>query len=193
MKLSVLDITYHTRVNGPGLRNIVHLAGCRIRCPGCFSQHTWNKQAGKLLDTQEVLQALMQNAPEGVSISGGEPLEQAPALLELVKELWFKNLPLGVLLFTGIDASSLNQIDEWADIKKYVDAVVAGPYKQDLAISPVRGLVSSSNQKVLYTGYKITPDMLSSLPSVEVKITPTGSKLLGFPSTGSGYVSVEKT
>jgi anaerobic ribonucleoside-triphosphate reductase activating protein len=145
------------------------------------------------MDVEEVLKLLLQDNPEGVSISGGEPLEQAPALLELVKELWFKNLPLGVLLFTGIDQRSLNQIEEWADIKKYIDAVVAGPYKQEMSMTPVRNLLSSSNQKVLCLSYKITPDMLVNLPSVEVKITPTGSKLLGFPSAEGDYVSIEKT
>ena len=181
MKLSVIDITYGTRVNGPGRRNIVHVAGCRIRCPGCFSKHTWEKSAGKVYEVAEVLELLLKDNPEGVAISGGEPLEQAGAVSELARLLWLANLSKGVVLFTGVAHHALNNIPEWAEIKKHVDLVVSGPYDQQLAVTPVRGMLSSSNQRLLYMSYKITPDMLSTVPSVEVQITKDGGKILGFP------------
>lgn len=179
--MHVLDFTYGTRVNGPGRRNILHLAGCTIRCPGCFSKHTWLRSAGKSLPVAEVAKLLLKDDPEGISISGGEPLDQAEELLRLLQLLPLEKLPKGVLLFTGTTIEQRVEIPEWQVIATLIDCLVAGPYIKEQALHPPVEMRSSANQRTSYYTGKITRQDLSRLATVEVLVGTDSAKLLGFP------------
>lgn len=180
--LRVYDITRNSRANGPGSRTVIHLAGCTIHCKGCFSQHTWDSAAGEELEVDELLlNVIFDGTPDGVSISGGEPLEQSEGLLALLNKLDKLNLPKGLLLFSGTTATTRSRNPLWPAIKEKLDAAVLGPYKERQAVHPVVGLASSSNQLVETYTSKITPQELLACPSVEVKIGVSQLKISGFP------------
>ena len=79
-------------VDGPGIRFIVFMQGCALKCKFCQNRDTWNLDGGKEYSVEQVLQKILRYKnyiiPNGgVTISGGEPLLQAHFLEELFKEL----------------------------------------------------------------------------------------------------------
>lgn len=79
--------------DGPGLRTVVWTSGCHFRCQYCHNPDTWHLKAGRELRAGELAAELMQYARfariarGGVTISGGEPLVQAPFVAEVLREL----------------------------------------------------------------------------------------------------------
>lgn len=76
-------------VDGPGIRTVVFLQGCRLRCRYCHNPDTWSERSDKaqMLSPQELLKRLMRYQPYygstgGVTFSGGEPLLQPEFLTE---------------------------------------------------------------------------------------------------------------
>lgn len=75
-------------VDGPGVRAVLFLQGCPLRCPYCHNPDTWDTGGGTLMDTAEVLRRLLRyrgyfGKRGGVTVSGGEPLLQAAFVREL--------------------------------------------------------------------------------------------------------------
>ena len=78
-------------VDGPGVRFVIFVSGCPMRCQFCHNPDTWNMQAGEKKSADELLkQALRYRAywkdGGGITVSGGEPLMQINFLLELFKK-----------------------------------------------------------------------------------------------------------
>ena len=78
-------------VDGPGVRYVIFLTGCAMRCQFCHNPDTWNMRAGTLYTAEELLkQALRYRTywgnEGGITVSGGEPLLQIDFLIELFKK-----------------------------------------------------------------------------------------------------------
>ena len=78
-------------VDGPGVRSVVFLSGCPLRCIYCHNPDTWERQEGQLTDAKELSERLLRFYSfiknGGVTVSGGEPLLQAEFVTELAKLL----------------------------------------------------------------------------------------------------------
>ena len=80
-------------VDGPGIRFVVFMQGCTLKCKYCHNRDTWDTKAGKEISLEELVKEIlryksyMDNSGGGVTISGGEPLLQAEFVTELFKEL----------------------------------------------------------------------------------------------------------
>lgn len=73
-------------VDGPGIRLTVFTQGCPHHCPGCHNPQTHDPKAGYDCEAQKILDALDANPLlRGITLSGGEPFEQAKPLLELAR------------------------------------------------------------------------------------------------------------
>jgi len=76
-----------SRANGPGLRAVVYFQGCSLQCPGCWNPSS-HKFRGIEVTVPEVAQRFEEarqfGSLEGATFSGGEPMQQAEALLELM-------------------------------------------------------------------------------------------------------------
>lgn len=75
-------------VDGPGVRYVVFLQGCPLRCRCCHNPDTWEFTAGTPYSAQEVAQRVIHyrayfGATGGITVSGGEPLMQAEFVTEL--------------------------------------------------------------------------------------------------------------
>lgn len=162
-----------SRSNGPGLRSVVWVQGCTLNCPGCFNPATHAANAGRAVESSDLFRRILEQRGqiEGVTISGGEPLQQAPALLELLKKVRAET-DLTTLVFTGFtweEAARLPQIDE---LLSCVDVLLAGRYQPELRIaSALRG---SSNKTVHFLSSRYTQADLDRVPPAEVIIDPTG-------------------
>ncbi len=78
-------------VDGPGVRFIVFLSGCPMRCNFCHNPDTWNMQSGTLTPADELLKKALRyknywGDDGGITVSGGEPLLQIDFLIEFFKE-----------------------------------------------------------------------------------------------------------
>ena len=78
-------------VDGPGVRSVVFLSGCPLRCIYCHNPDTWERQESQLIDANELTEKLLhfysfiKNG--GVTFSGGEPLLQAEFVTEVTELL----------------------------------------------------------------------------------------------------------
>ena len=73
--LNVHAILPRSRANGLGVRTVIWLQGCTLRCPGCFNPGTHSAEPRLLMPEADLLARIIadQHEIEGVSISGGEP------------------------------------------------------------------------------------------------------------------------
>lgn len=77
--------------DGPGVRFVVFLAGCPLRCQFCHNPDTWYTKDGQPMEASELIQQIsraavfLRAAHGGVTFSGGEPLMQPEFLLEVLR------------------------------------------------------------------------------------------------------------
>lgn len=111
-------------VDGPGIRFVVFMQGCPLRCIYCHNRDTWNTGGGKQYTVEEVINELnkyldyINASGGGITVSGGEPTLQA----EFVTELFIKCKELGV--HTALDTSGFADIDKVDRLLQYTDLVL---------------------------------------------------------------------
>lgn len=79
-------------VDGPGIRYVVFLSGCHLKCKYCQNRDTWDIRSGHEVEVSDLINTILRyesyiKPTGGVTISGGEPLLQAEALIALFREL----------------------------------------------------------------------------------------------------------
>lgn len=104
-------------VDGPGVRLVIFMQGCSLKCKYCQNRDTWALHGGTTYSVEELLEKILRYKnyimPNGgVTISGGEPLLQSKFLIELFTELKKYNI------HTCIDTSG--SFDLTSDIKKLI-------------------------------------------------------------------------
>lgn len=75
-------------VDGPGVRAVVFMQGCPLRCACCHNPDTWDLGGGKIVSAEEIFRKIQRlrayfGKDGGVTVSGGEPLLQADFVAEL--------------------------------------------------------------------------------------------------------------
>ncbi len=78
-------------VDGPGVRYMIFMSGCAMRCQFCHNPDTWNMQSGTPYTVDQLLQKARKyrsywGSKGGITVSGGEPLLQIDFLIELFKK-----------------------------------------------------------------------------------------------------------
>lgn len=79
-------------VDGPGVRCVIFLQGCPLRCACCHNPDTWDPHGGTVASSEELVRKVMRfrsyfGTTGGVTVSGGEPLLQASFVTELFDQL----------------------------------------------------------------------------------------------------------
>lgn len=177
-------------------RVMLTLQGCSLnKCPGCTSPHTWDANGGRLIPVNGLIR-WMQSLPrvEGITITGGEPSDQAEALTSLLQQFRAGFPAAEVVLYSALLWPRLQQ--NHAQLIELCDVVVAGPYVTSLPPTPLAG---SSNQTVhlltplaekLYANWKNWP-----LHRVQVGNLQQEKKVLmvGIPSRTMSNASASST
>ena len=99
--LSLHALVEASRANGPGRRAVLWTQGCSLGCAGCFNPQT-HSFSGEPVAVDKLFECLaaMADHLEGITVSGGEPLQQPRALLALLKRVRAET-PLSIIVFTG--------------------------------------------------------------------------------------------
>lgn len=99
-QLRIAGIINESIVDGPGIRLVVFTQGCKHHCPGCHNPHTHSFEGGTLIDIDDIIKQ-MKNNPllDGITLSGGDPFEQAEPLGELAARV--KSMGYNVMTYTG--------------------------------------------------------------------------------------------
>lgn len=116
-------------VDGPGVRYVIFLTGCAMRCQFCHNPDTWDMTTGTPYTAGELLDKACRyrsywKSKGGITVSGGEPLLQIDFLLELFKEAKERNI------HTTLDTSGNPFTTEepfyskWLELMKYTDLIL---------------------------------------------------------------------
>lgn len=109
-------------VDGPGIRFVVFLQGCPMRCLYCHNPDTWKPQVGNMMSVDEILKEFRSKAEfyknGGITCTGGEPLMQ----IDFVTELFTKCHEEGI--HTCLDTSGIT-FNESQDYLKKIDKLLS--------------------------------------------------------------------
>jgi len=98
--MKIAGIVHDSIVDGPGLRFVVFVQGCNIRCEGCHNKNTWDKKGGAEVSVEYIINDMLSNQlTDGLTISGGEPFEQAADCISLAAVA--RQNGLNVWVFSG--------------------------------------------------------------------------------------------
>ena len=166
-----MSIRFHalipiTEVNGPGKRFGIWLQGCSRKCPDCYNPDAQDAAGGYEMSIEDLFHKIISTQGiEGVSFSGGEPLEQAEALIELMAKIK-ESTCLTILIFT---AFTMPQLKEYPSVLRLADHIV----------------LNAKQEKAYYSCLKRPSVCLSDqLPQdIELHILENGDiQITGFPS-----------
>jgi len=145
LKIRIAGIVEESIVDGTGIRYAIFMQGCLRHCKGCQNPGTHDINGGRIVDTSELIDAIKKNPLlAGITLTGGEPLLQLDAAIELARET--KKLGLNVWCYTGYTFEEIP--DAARELLKYVDVLVDGPFVEELKDLELdfRG---SSNQRII--------------------------------------------
>ena len=129
MDIRLAGLVPESIVDGPGYRLAVFVQGCPHACPGCHNPKTHDFAGGYLSDTAQIIAQMGKNPlVRGVTLTGGEPMMQAEALLEVASAA--KEKGLNVWCYTGFTLEALRKEYHPARMRllEYIDVLVDGPY-----------------------------------------------------------------
>jgi anaerobic ribonucleoside-triphosphate reductase activating protein len=166
-----------SRANGPGARAVVWTQGCTLNCLGCFNPETHSFNGGEEVAIDNLFQRIesLGSAIEGITISGGEPLQQLRPLVALLRRVR-EETDLSVLVFTGYAWDEIGRMPESDTLLARVDALIAGRYDQTQRLA--RDLRGSANKTVHLLSDRYTLDDLRDVSAAEVIITVEGDLMI---------------
>lgn len=166
-----------SRANGPGNRFVLWFQGCSLRCPGCFNEGT-HSNAPRMLASHENVGAAIQMVSdriEGVTISGGEPMEQPHGLLALLRDVR-RRTRLSAVVYSGYTYEEITRSTMGPDILDHVDILISGRFYSHL-VAP-HGLVGSSNQEIRLLSARYSLSDLANWYESELIIDSRGRLIL---------------
>jgi len=150
--MKVAGLVQDSIVDGPGLRFVVFTQGCSIRCEGCHNPDTWDFDSGIEITIAGIIDEMLSNPlTDGLTLSGGEPFEQAADCASLAATAHENGL--NVWTFTGKTFEELimeAKVDH--DVKRLLeqtDVLVDGRFiLTERTLS--KKWCGSRNQRVIY-------------------------------------------
>ena len=169
-----------SEIYGPGLRSVFWTQGCTLACKGCWNTQYWANFGGEEISVSSILRQLKELEDiEGITLLGGEPLQQADACFELIQGC--KEMGLSVFLYTGYEPSEFDELMQ--SCFDLCDIVVTGRYVQELRDTILRWR-GSQNQQVHFVSDLYDKLVLQEQTEVEFHISPTGEvQIVGYAET----------
>lgn len=171
---------------GPGPRYDLWVQGCTLRCWGCFNRHMQDPNGGSEVSIQELAEEIAQTSGiEGLSVSGGEPFQQAAAALVLVRQVRALNPALSMLAYSGYTYEELVSSPDACRVLLLheLDYLIDGRYVAELHLSDHNQWRGSANQRFLCLSDRArAANPHAGGPQVSVRMGLAGLEISGFPS-----------
>lgn len=189
--LRVSQIARFSRSEGPGLRFVVWLQGCLLRCVDCCNSEMLDPDDGEERTNAELIDELEKSTCEGVvglTILGGEPFHQSAGAASLAEAA--RELKLGVLVFTGYSYDLLRAAEHEGcrRLLAATDLLVDGPFLSARK-SARRRWIGSENQEMYFLTprYLDHPDIRNDYTqSVDVQVGSGEMLVTGWPDLVDG-------
>lgn len=146
--MNYAQIRQYDIANGEGIRTSLFVSGCNFKCKGCFNKDYQNFNYGNPFTNEtesQILNYVNDDCISGLSILGGEPLEQDETLYNFLKKAKLSGKT--IWLWTGFKFESLNP-DQKKLVENCVDVLVDGQFKEQLKDMRLK-FRGSSNQRVI--------------------------------------------
>ena len=189
-------------VDGPGIRFVVFMQGCVLRCQFCHNPDTWDTSKGTSYTPDELLseivkyKSFMKFSGGGVTFTGGEPLLQSEFILEVAKKCKDNGISVAIDTSGFVYNNTVNELLDYADIvlldiknfDKGVYKVVTG-----VTLEPTLKFLDNLRDKKINTWvrYVLVPNLTDNIDAIKelanhLKNYPNVSKieLLGFHKMG---------
>jgi len=128
MDIRIAGFENDSIVDGPGFRLAVFTQGCPHHCPGCHNPETHDFAAGTVVDTEKIVQQMLDNPLlDGLTLSGGEPFCQPEPCAELARAA--RNANLNVWAYSGFTFEQLQTMPEVQNLLREVDVLVDGRFE----------------------------------------------------------------
>ena len=178
--MNIAHIEKQSFIYGPGCRYVIWTQGCSIRCEGCWNNEMWSFESNIILSILQIFEEINAEKEfiEGVTILGGEPLDQYTETLKLLKLC--KNVKLTTMLFTGYEIHEINN-KNMSEILDYCDILITGRY--NLAKRTINHQwIGSTNQEIHFLTENYKNYEVKNANYVEINIEENGRMTaLGFP------------
>lgn len=153
--IRIAGIEEESIVDGPGIRLVIFTQGCKHNCIDCHNPETHSFQGGDLIDISQIIQMIKENPLlDGITLSGGEPFEQAYECSLLAKKV--RGLGLNIVTYSGYTFEELLKAEKFRSLLLETDLLVDGRFEinKKSTLLPFRG---STNQRIIdvkkYFGY----------------------------------------
>lgn len=178
--MNIAHIEEHSFIYGPGCRFVIWVQGCSIRCKGCWNKEMWVFDDKTILSVQDLLQKI-ENEKElidGITLLGGEPLDQFAEVSELLIEC--RKLGLSTMLFTGYEMTEIAE-KQMTLILDNLDILITGRY-ENTKRTMNHQWIGSTNQEILLLTDRYAQYEIKNNNYTEITINADGSTtILGFP------------
>ena len=172
------DTLSSSQIYGPGKRFVIWVQGCTLECTGCWNKEFWTTESGYELEISKLISIISStNEIEGITILGGEPLEQPEATLNLIQSV--KRIGLTVMLYTGYEENEMTDLQ--LECVYASDIVIMGRYVASMRDTTLRWRGSSNQEiKILSEAYKDIE--IEEREEVEITIDTNGAiSMAGYP------------
>ena len=129
--LRIAGIEPESYVDGPGIRMTIFTQGCNHHCPGCQNPQTHDFSLGHTIGLDEILSMIEDNPLlDGVTFSGGDPMDQCEELVPLAREI--KERGLNLIIYTGYTYERLLELSRgrpgFLELLTFADILIDGPF-----------------------------------------------------------------
>lgn len=161
--VALYALAYPVTALGPGSRAVLWVSGCGRGCPGCISPEMQDPAAGRPIIAERLATRLLKldEHLHGITISGGEPFDQAAALSAMLKTVQSERPHWSVIIYTGYEIEEIRRDACRVALLEHADLVIDGAYMRD--VPAMHGLAGSGNQRFHY----LTPLGLGMQAAVE--------------------------
>lgn len=135
-------------VDGLGIRYVIFTQGCKHNCKGCHNPSTHSFSGGMEVSEEELVQDILSiKSIDGITLSGGDPLNQVNSCIKLIRLLNELKPELDVWCYTGFTYEDI-QTPQYRELLSLIDVLVDGKFilEEKTFDCPFRG---SSNQRLI--------------------------------------------
>ncbi len=187
--LNIARFCPSTHSLGPGQRAAIWVQGCARRkpCPGCIAPEWLEFKPNRLVSPAQLVDQIFESgAPDGLTFSGGEPMEQAEGLALLARLAKQRKPEINIISFSGYQYEQLLKSPPNPGVPmllNQVDVLVDGPYIHNL--NNGLGLRGSQNQRFLHLTDRLRHVNFENYPrQVEILLDGNEISMVGIPPLG---------